>query len=215
VQPSDSRDGFCPACHGFRGAMTVVAAVAAMMTLTFATVAAQAPRADGHGRAALDEYNRALGVECSHCHVPDQWQDESKPPKATARKMSEMVALVNGKLLRGIGEVSCWTCHAGQTQPARHPQPAIDAQLARWPADLVAASEDVKLRMAVYSSATGLRCTECHSPDNWKRFETDKMRVVPRMAGLFSRIQPFMPSEAKTQCYMCHKGENKPKTSPD
>jgi hypothetical protein len=174
----------------------------------------QTPRADGHGRAALDEYNRALGVECAHCHVPDQWQDESKPPKATARKMSEMVTLVNGKLLRGIGEVSCWTCHGGQTQPARHPQAAIDAELARWPADLATAAEDVKLRMAVYSSATGLRCTECHTRDNWKRFETDKMRLVPRMAGLFPRIQPFMPETAQTQCYMCHKGENKPKKSP-
>jgi hypothetical protein len=193
-----------------------LAALCSAMTLVIAISAAQTPpRPDGHGRAPLDEYNRALGVECSHCHVPDQWQDESKPPKATARKMTEMVALLNGKLLRGIGEVSCWTCHAGNTQPPRHPRVAIDAQLARWPADVAAAPEDVKLRMAVYSSATGLRCTECHSPENWKRFETDKMRLVPRMAGLFPRMQPFMPPTAQTQCYMCHKGENKPKKSPN
>jgi hypothetical protein len=176
--------------------------------------AAQAPRADGHGRAALDEYNRALGVECSHCHVPDQWQDDTKPPKATARLMSEMVTLLNVKLLRGIGDVGCWTCHGGQTQPARLPQEALDAQLARWPADLAAAPDEVKLRMAVYSSSTGLRCTQCHTPDNWQRFETDAMRIVPRMAGLFSRMEPFMPPAAQTQCYMCHKGKNKPEKGP-
>jgi Photosynthetic reaction centre cytochrome C subunit len=179
-----------------------------------ASVEAQTPRADGHGRAALDEYNRALGVECSHCHVPDQWQDESKAPKATARKMSEMVTLLNGKLLRGIGEVSCWTCHGGQVQPARLPADAMNAQLARWPAAIADAAEAVKLRMAVYSSSTGLRCTECHTADNWKRFETDKMRLVPRMAALFPRMEPFMPPTAQTQCYMCHKGENKPKKTP-
>ncbi len=179
------------------------------------SAAPQAPRPDGHGSGALDEYNRALGVECSHCHVPDQWQDETRAPKGTARKMSEMVTLLNGKLLRGIGEVNCWTCHGGQTQPARLPREALDAQLARWPAAIAGASDDVKLRMAVYSSSTGLRCTECHASDNWKRFETDKMRIVPRMAGLFARMQPFMPPTAQTQCYMCHKGENKPKKGPN
>jgi hypothetical protein len=179
-----------------------------------ATMGSETQRSDAHGSAPLEEYNKALGVDCAHCHVPDQWQDDTKPTKATARKMSEMVTLINGKLLRGVGEVSCWTCHGGQTQPARHPKQTIDAQLERWPAAIATAPEDVKLRMAVYSSATGLRCTECHAPDNWKRFETDKMRIVPRMAALFTRIQPFMPETAVTQCYMCHKGENKPNKEP-
>lgn len=196
--------------RGARG----VAMLAIAVLIAAEPADAQAPRADGHGRAALDEYNRALGVECSHCHKPDQWQDESKPAKATARKMSEMVTLLNGKLLRGIGEVSCWTCHGGQVQPAHLPAEAMNAQLARWPPAIADAPEAVKLRMAVYSSSTGLRCTECHTADNWKRFETDKMRIVPRMAALFPRIEPFMPPTAQTQCYMCHKGENKPKKGP-
>jgi hypothetical protein len=200
-----------------RRATVAVAAVASVLVTTVVVAigaSAQAPRPDAHGRGPLDEYNRALGVDCSHCHVQDQWQDDSKPPKATARKMSEMVTLLNGKLLRGVGEVACWTCHGGQTQPARVPRAALDAELARWPSDVGAASEELKLRMAVYSASTGLRCTGCHSPDNWKRFETDKMRIVPRMAALFPRMEPFMPPNAQTQCYMCHKGQNKPEKSP-
>jgi hypothetical protein len=176
--------------------------------------AGQSPRRDGHGDAPLDEYNRALGVECSHCHVMDQWTDESLPAKAIARRMSEMVTLLNGKLLRGVGEVRCWTCHGGQVQPARLSQEALVAELARWPASLADAPENVKLTMAVYSASTGLRCTQCHAPDNWKRYETDKMRMVPRMTGLFSRIQPSMPPTAQTQCFMCHKGTNKPQKTP-
>lgn len=193
-----------------------LAVTAITLALCAVTSAAgqNAPRRDGHGGAPLDEYNRALGVECSHCHVPDQWADETVPAKAVARQMSEMVTLLNGKLLRGVGEVQCWTCHGGQVQPSRLPSTAVDAELKRWPASIADAPEDVKTRMAVYSASVGLRCTQCHAPDNWKRFETDKMRIVPRMAGLFPRMQPFMPATAQTQCFMCHKGENKPAKSP-
>jgi hypothetical protein len=178
------------------------------------TAAAQSqPRVDGHGTGKLDEYNRALGVECSHCHVPDEWADDSKPPKSQARKMREMVTLLNGTLLNGVGQVRCWTCHAGQTQPARVPQEAIDAQLAKWPAAIADASQGTRLTMAVFAASTGLRCAQCHDPSDWKKVATDKMRMVPRMAKLFPAMQPFMPPEARTQCYMCHKGRNKPDTS--
>ena len=145
--------------------------------------------------------------------MQDDWQSAAKPALATARNMREMVALLNGKLLRGVGEVSCWTCHGGQAKPARLPKEAMDAVLARWPAG-VAASEQVKLTMAVFSASTGLRCTGCHDPDNWKRYATDTMRMVPRMTALFPRIEPLMPSTAVTQCYMCHNGTTKPEKQP-
>jgi hypothetical protein len=167
------------------------------------------PRQDGHGRAKLDEFNRALGVECAHCHVPDQWADDSKPAKATARKMIEMVPLLNGKL-RGVGEVSCRTCHRGETQPSRVPQEALDAELARWPKSIADASQSTKLTMAMYSASTGLRCGGCHDVTDWKRKDTDKMRMVPRMLALFGVMQPFIPPTARTQCFTCHKGSNRP-----
>lgn len=172
------------------------------------------PRPDGHGRATLDEYNRALGVECSHCHVPDQWQDDSKPAKATARQMAAMVTLLNGKLLRGIGEVRCWTCHRGQTQPSRLSADAVDAEIARWPASIADAHQGTKTTMAVYSASTGLRCGQCHDVTDWKRVDTDRMRMVPRMLRLFGAMQPFLPASARTQCYTCHQGSNKPPKDP-
>jgi Photosynthetic reaction centre cytochrome C subunit len=174
---------------------------------------AQTPRPDGHGKAKLDEFNRALGVECSHCHVPDQWQDDSKPPKATARKMIEMVPLLNEKL-RGVGEVACWTCHRGQVQPSRVTKEAMDAELARWPAKIADASQATKMTMAVYSASTGLRCAQCHDVTNWKSKSTDKIKMVPRMLSLFAVMQPYIPPERGAQCFTCHKGANKPERNP-
>src|SRR5262245_17431229 len=73
-------------------------------------------------RAVMEEYNRALGVGCAHCHVPDRWADESKPQFATARNMNRMVNEINGRLLKDIGTVSCWTCHRGEVRPSRLPR---------------------------------------------------------------------------------------------
>ena len=101
-------------------------------------------------RTVMDEYNRALGVECAHCHVPDKWADESKPQFATARNMGRMVAELNGRLLKDIGTVNCWTCHRGDVRPSRLPRELLDAELTRWPGDLSNTSENVKLTMAVY-----------------------------------------------------------------
>lgn len=70
-------------------------------------------------------YGRSLGVSCTHCHVPGQWDSEAKPQKQTARDMSAMVARINGELLKGIPNlegpnaiVNCTTCHRGQVKPA-------------------------------------------------------------------------------------------------
>lgn len=70
-------------------------------------------------------FSRSLGVTCTHCHVPDQWDAEDKATKQTAREMSRMVSAINGDLLKKIPNlrstnpsVNCTTCHRGQTRPA-------------------------------------------------------------------------------------------------
>ena len=70
-------------------------------------------------------YGRSLGVSCTHCHVPGQWDSEAKTQKQTARDMSAMAARINGELLKGIPNlkgpnaiVNCTTCHRGQVKPA-------------------------------------------------------------------------------------------------
>lgn len=70
-------------------------------------------------------FARSLGVDCTHCHVPDRWESEEKTQKQTARDMSAMVTRINKELLPGIKNlktdsaiVNCTTCHRGEIKPA-------------------------------------------------------------------------------------------------
>ena len=70
-------------------------------------------------------FARSLGVNCTHCHVPDKWEAEDKTQKQTARDMSAMVTTLNKDLLKNIKNlksespiVNCTTCHRGEIKPA-------------------------------------------------------------------------------------------------
>lgn len=70
-------------------------------------------------------YSRSLGVNCTHCHVIDQWDKDDKPTKPIAREMLKMVQTINNDLLKPIKNlkgpnpvVNCTTCHRGQIKPA-------------------------------------------------------------------------------------------------
>lgn len=70
-------------------------------------------------------YARSLGVNCTHCHAPEKWESEEKPPKQIAREMAAMVGKINGEMLKNIKNlksenpvVNCTTCHRGQVKPA-------------------------------------------------------------------------------------------------
>jgi hypothetical protein len=70
-------------------------------------------------------FARSLGVDCTHCHVPDKWEAENRPQKQVARDMSNMVSTINRELLRNIKNlksetptVNCTTCHRGEVKPA-------------------------------------------------------------------------------------------------
>ena len=70
-------------------------------------------------------YGRSLGVNCTHCHVVDQWDKDDKPTKPIAREMAKMSQTINNDLLKNIKNlkgpnpiVNCTTCHRGQTKPA-------------------------------------------------------------------------------------------------
>ena len=70
-------------------------------------------------------YSRSLGVTCTHCHVPPEWEKEDKPTKQIARDMAAMAANINNEQLKKIKNlksenpaVNCTTCHRGQIKPA-------------------------------------------------------------------------------------------------
>lgn len=64
----------------------------------------------------------ALGFDCSDCHTGAgtdkvDWVVDT-PRKKMARKMVEMVAVINKDNFGGAPMVSCWTCHHGKDIPA-------------------------------------------------------------------------------------------------
>lgn len=70
-------------------------------------------------------FARSLGVNCTHCHVPERWESEDKPQKQIAREMSAMASRINGEMLKGIKDlkspaptINCTTCHRGELRPA-------------------------------------------------------------------------------------------------
>ena len=75
-------------------------------------------------------FTRGLGVRCQHCHVGEgndlskfDFASDTKPAKATARRMLTMVMAVNQTLGVEAGapaserKVTCFTCHRGAVKP--------------------------------------------------------------------------------------------------
>ena len=74
---------------------------------------------------AMDQgWSKALGVSCTHCHVPGDWANDSKGPKSIARDMVRMGNVISTQLrsMEGLKDrrpiVNCTTCHRGQLKPA-------------------------------------------------------------------------------------------------
>jgi hypothetical protein len=156
----------------------------------------------------MNDFNRALGVDCAHCHVPDRWADETKSAFGVARNKFRMVQVINEQL-EEVGEIGCWTCNGGQLRPSHLPRPTLDAELARRPADLASAPEGQKLTMTVYNVSLGVACDHCHSSD-WKKADKSPLKMVKLMSAMFAEFPKYMPPTARTQCFMCHKGSIRP-----
>ncbi len=62
-------------------------------------------------------FKASLGVDCTYCHIKDEFEKDDKPQKQTARKMIQLVRDTNAKL-GSMTRVTCFTCHRGQTRPA-------------------------------------------------------------------------------------------------
>ncbi len=73
----------------------------------------------------MDDMGHALSFSCGSCHVPGQWDDDSKGNKRTARMMIEMVETINSTEMPKLGRgprtpiINCVTCHRGSNDVGR------------------------------------------------------------------------------------------------
>jgi hypothetical protein len=161
-------------------------------------------------QARMQGWSRALGVECTHCHVADQWADGSKPTFEFAGRMSRIVTALNDGPLREYGGVTCWTCHRGRSIPARLPRQAWEKIQADHTGEFER-SPDRAIAMSVYAASLGVDCSHCHESDRTSNAKAPKA-VVATMLAIFDEIpRHFDTSRAPTtQCFMCHQGRTTP-----
>src|SRR5712692_8151808 len=95
----------------------------------------------------------SLGQQCSFCHVQQGkdpktgftnwvWESDEKPEKQTARRMMQMVLSIkaNDKVDFRENDVTCYTCHRGQTKPVGlPPMPLARSGHEPGPSDAVSA----------------------------------------------------------------------------
>ena len=70
---------------------------------------------------AMQFITASLGVECEFCHVQGAFEKDDKKPKQIARKMMEMMITINQENFDGKREVTCYSCHRGNTNPVATP----------------------------------------------------------------------------------------------
>jgi hypothetical protein len=56
----------------------------------------------------------------------------------------------------------------------------------------------------------GMGCDHCHAPDDWTAANRPAHAMVARMLAMFAVFPRYMPESARTQCFMCHKGQRSP-----
>jgi outer membrane lipoprotein-sorting protein len=63
----------------------------------------------------------SLGVECQFCHVEGAFEKDDKKTKQTARKMMAMMFAINKENFDGHLNVTCYSCHHGNSKPVGIP----------------------------------------------------------------------------------------------
>jgi hypothetical protein len=100
-----------------KGLMTIAAADQAKPAeQVFRNIRSMADVPAGDFPGIMAYFSGALGVDCSHCHLVGQW-DQDTPAKLKARAMLSMVTATVNKFYNGSGPLGCPDCHQGGAMP--------------------------------------------------------------------------------------------------
>jgi len=165
-------------------------------------------------QARMTLWSKALGVACTHCHVDGAWTDAAKPNYEFAQRMSRMVRGLNTGPLKDVEPITCWTCHRGQTRPARLPAASWQSIRDQHVGEFT--SPNSSLTMSVYSASLGVECSHCHEPGSFTAPTKPAYAMVARMLTIFDEIPKHFDNSRmpQTQCFMCHQGSRTPERAP-
>ncbi len=188
--------------------MRRLASCALPVLLTLACISGA--RAQEEVQARMQEWSTALGVECSHCHIDDQWSLPYMPTFDLAFRMSRMVNDLNGGALKAMGGVTCNTCHQGSLRP---PQITRDQWEAASQPHEAAFNGDssLSLQMGVFTASLGVACTFCHDDQNWGSDDKPQKGMGRRMRGMVGGINKHFAGvkNPEISCMSCHQGKLK------
>jgi hypothetical protein len=166
----------------------------------------------------MEVLNLVLGVECTHCHIQDQWDREDVEAKQTARKMFRMVGAIRAEHFDGDGGPACWTCHRGSHEPQGQPPVEVREQfkpvtlpepspfVADKPSPFVADKKpagevykNIKIFQQVPAPALerimtgftrwlGVECSFCHVEGQWASDENEHKLMARKMFGMRADI---------------------------
>ncbi len=83
--------------------------------------------------ATMNFMKASLGVKCDYCHVRTadgkwNWESDDKPAKQVTRRMIQLTVESNKIAFGGRTQVSCYTCHRGNTDPINLPPISLAAE---------------------------------------------------------------------------------------
>src|SRR6476469_4304232 len=134
-------------------------------------------------QARMQEYNKALGVECTHCHLDQQWSLAYLPMFDVAFRMQKMVSDLNAGALKQYGGITCNTCHQGSTTPPKITQEQWERDAKRYE-KAFNGDNSLALQMGVFTASLGTGCSHCHDPNNWGSDDNPMKAVGRRMRGM-------------------------------
>jgi Photosynthetic reaction centre cytochrome C subunit len=188
----------------------------------------------------MQNFSKALGVQCTYCHVQGDFPSDANPKKDIARKMIAMVRQIDlsfpstaGIFPDGYSEVDCITCHRGSVKPetkAPHefvnhgeltgtivPGNAPGVNLKVLPPDTKVHGASI---MHDFRDALNVDCGFCHGAG--KPYEVDvnpRKEIARGMISLVRKINTNFPGTGvfpvgpqAVTCYTCHREETHPLT---
>jgi hypothetical protein len=162
-------------------------------------------------QAKMQEWSKALGVECTHCHLDGQWSLPYMPTFDLAYRMSRMVNDLNNGALKAYGGITCNTCHQGQLTPPKITQAQWERDAKRYE-KVFNGDTSLALQMGVFTASLGVGCSHCHDPNNWGWDESPNKHVARRMRGMVGSINKHFAGVKNPEigCIACHQGKLKP-----
>jgi hypothetical protein len=159
-------------------------------------------------QARMQEWSKALGVACSHCHLEGDFKAPYIPAFDMAYRMSQMVTALNDGPLKAFGGVTCNTCHQGTTTPPKITREQWE-EASKPYEQAFNGDNSLALQMGVFTASLGVACSFCHDEQSWGSDDKPQKTTGRRMRGMVGGINKHFAGAKNPEigCIACHRGK--------